>query len=127
MAKHRLAMLPFRSSPMNAMTYGDEIAAYVDVRARTSTSTLDRTALAAGAAARKGRLLEIEATMDQACEAAVRRKLPHQRTGPREAWDRPAWNAYVDEATHQAMLHAREMTALCRDIQRLEHLASCAP
>lgn len=111
---------------MNAIACSGEIAAQVDVCLRASTSTLDRTALAAGAAARRVRLQEIEASMDQACEAAVRRKFAHQQAGSREAWDRLAWNVYVDEATRQAGLHIREMTALTRDIQRLEHLAGCA-
>ena len=110
---------------MNAIAYGGRIAAHVDVGLQASTSTLDRTALAAGAAARRARLQEIEASMDQACEAAVRRSLSRQQTGDRSTWDRLAWNRYVDEAARQARLHASEMTALRRDAQRLDHIREC--
>jgi hypothetical protein len=31
----------------------------------------------------------------------------------------------VDEAIHQARLHAREISALRRDAERLDHLVAC--
>ena len=63
---------------MNAIAYRGTVAADVFVCPQALTSTLDRAALAAGAAARRARLQEIDTTMDQACEAAVRRSLPRQ-------------------------------------------------
>ncbi len=110
---------------MNAVAYGGRIAADVDVCLQAPTSTLDRNALPTGAAARRTRLQEIEAKMDQACEAAVRRILPQRQADDRRSWGRLAWNVYVDEATRQARLHASDMTALKRDAQRLERLLEC--
>ena len=110
---------------MNAIAYGGRIAAHVDVCRQASTSTLDRTALAAGAAACRARLQEVEASMDQACEAAVRRSLPRQQADDRRTWGRLAWNLYVDEAARQARQHASEMTMLRRDAQHLDHIRAC--
>ena len=110
---------------MNAVAYGGRNAADVDVCLQAPTSTLDRNALATGAAARRTRLQEIEAKMDQACEAAVRRILPQRQADDRRSWGRLAWNVYVDEATRQARLHASDMAALKRDAQRLERLLEC--
>jgi len=86
---------------------------------------IDRNALAAAAADRRAKLDEIGAAMEAACETAVRRAFSCLRDSDRENWNRRAWALYVDEAMHQARLHAQEISALRRDAERLDHLVAC--
>ena len=90
-----------------------------------TTRSIDRAALAAAAANRRAKLDEIGAAMEAACETAVRRAFPHFRDSDRGNWNRRAWALYVDEAIHQARLHAHEISALRREAERLDHLVAC--
>ncbi len=112
---------------MNAMTNGH--AAYwppgVSHADTIPKSNFDRAALVAGAADRRARLLDLEAAMEQACEAAGHRGVPPPGLGQRTAWDRQAWGRYLDEAVRQAAMHARELSALRRDADHLDHLIAC--
>jgi len=90
-----------------------------------ATRSIDRAALTAAAADRRAKLDEIGAAMEAACETAVRRAFPYFRDSNRENWNRCARARYVDEAIHQARLHAREISALRRDAERLDHLVAC--
>jgi hypothetical protein len=90
-----------------------------------ATRGIDRAALTAAAADRRAKLDEIDAAMEAACDTAVRRAFPYLRDGARENWNRRAWARYVDEAIHQARLHAREISELRRDAERLDHLVAC--
>ena len=90
-----------------------------------TTRSIDRAALTAAAVDRRAKLDAIGAAIEAACETAVRRAFPYLRDGARENWNRRAWARYVDEAIHQARLHAREISALRRDAERLDHLVAC--
>ena len=90
-----------------------------------TTRSIDRAALTAAAADRRAKLDAIGAAIEAACETAVRRAFPYLRDGARENWNRRAWARYVDEAIHQARLHAHEISAQRRDAERLDHLVAC--
>lgn len=111
---------------MNALTPGGQGTAYIRRPESVSTRQLDRAALAIGAAERRTRLQEIEAAMDQACEAAVERVVPAWSMD-RTAWDRRAWSIYTQEAVAQAGQHATTVARLRREAAHLDHLATCAP
>lgn len=110
---------------MNAITPGGQGTASIQRLESVSARRLDRAALAAGAAERRTRLQEIEAAMDQACEAAVQRVVPPQ-TANRDAWDRRAWSIYTQKAVVQAAEHATTVSRLRREAAHLDHLAMCA-
>ena len=113
---------------MNAMCQRVQAAPSPPVITLVSTDvtrSIDRAALAAAAADRRARLDAIGAVMEAACETAVTRAFPYFRDSNREDWNRRAWARYVDEAIHQARLHAQEISALRRDAERLDHLVAC--
>jgi hypothetical protein len=113
---------------MNALCHRVQATLSPPVIKPMSTGTarnIDRAALAAAAADRRAKLDEISAAMEAACETAVRRACPYVRDSGRENWNRRAWARYVDEAIHQARLHADEISALRRDAERLDHLVAC--
>ena len=87
---------------------------------------IDITALASAAADRRARLRNIEAVIEAACEAAVRRpRTPGRRADNRESWDDHAWSVYVQEALYQNRLYARSVAILRSEAEHLEHLVEC--
>ena len=113
---------------MNAMSHRAQTTWSPPVIKPVSTDTtrgIDRAALTAAAVDRRARLDAIGAVMEAACETAVTRTFPYLRDSNREEWNRRAWARYVDEAIHQARLHAQEISALRRDAERLDHLVAC--
>lgn len=83
---------------------------------------LDRTALAAGAADRRQRMLDIDAEIDAACEMAAIGPNTLAALTDRTQWHGPTWHRYVDEAVHQARARAGELRGLRREAELLERL-----
>ena len=110
---------------MHTITTSERAETSLHSTESVTISVLDRKALAFGVADRRMRLQEIEAVMDQACEAAVRRTLPNDGCGSRITWDRHAWAVYTAEAINQGRCQATELARLRREIEQLEHLARC--
>lgn len=108
---------------MNAITSGTLEQACMSSMRSTSLGMLNRAALSNGAADRRTQLHEIEASIDCACEAAVRRLLPHH-AADRTIWNRRIWSVYVQEAVAQATRHAATVARLRREAQHLDHLAA---
>ena len=108
---------------MNAITLSKLIQINLHRSKSVTTSILNRAALASGIADGRMLLQEIEAAMDQACEAAVRRTLPKDDVGSRIDWNRHAWAIYTAEAIMQGRCHGTALTRLRREIDHLQHLA----
>ena len=85
-------------------------------------STLDRTALAAGAADRRQRMHDVETEIDAACELAAIGPFASPALTERTHWRGPAWRRYVNEAVRQARYRAAELRALRREAELLERL-----
>jgi hypothetical protein len=113
---------------MNAMGHSPQ-STWPDEASPANTrddARIDIGALAAAAADRRTRLRNIEAMIETACEAAVRRqRSPGRRADNRASWDRHAWSVYVQEALHQNRLYARSVAILRGEAEQLEHLVEC--
>jgi hypothetical protein len=107
---------------MNAMIFGVQQPC---PHAWSATTRIDRVALAAAAASRRAQLRAIEASIEVACEVAVRRGRPARHVADRQSWDRRAWNDYTAEAVKQVRLQGHRISALRADAERLEHLVDC--
>ena len=77
----------------------------------------------AGIAARRRRLLDLEAAMAAACEAeAMRGRAAGVRRHDRGTWDRAAWNRYLAVAAAVEHEYGPPMRRLHREIDRLERV-----
>lgn len=110
---------------MNAITSCEQRPTKLHQLESVTISRLNRAALASGIADRRVRLQEIETAMDQACEAAVRRISPNDRTGTRLGWSRHAWAIYTAEAVTQARYHGTALARLRREVEHLQHIDRC--
>ena len=89
----------------------------------TRLPQIDRIAITVRIHECRARLREITETIEEACEnAAVSALRRGHVTRDRFAWNRTAWNRYLDEVVAQAAQFEPEMTRLARTANHLQRL-----
>ena len=89
----------------------------------TRLPRIDRIAITVRIHECRARLREITEAIEEACENAAMSAIPRgHATRDRLAWNRTAWNRYLDEAAAQAARFEPEMTRLARTANHLQRL-----